>query len=342
MRTPYQIVHNKQLSCPICSDGFSYPERFISNVLDELSISYITQYKDVWTQNYRYDFMFTYLNHQYIIETDGGIGHGHSSMTGEDPSISLMTDKIKDDLAIQNGFIVLRIDCNYEYRDRFEYIKNNCIFVLSTIFDLTNVDFDKCNKKSLSSKFKETIDCYINQTKYVNEIANIVKIKPRTVKKYLSSAMNYGILEKTIIITDRITSVNAIGDDGLSLHGKIVYCYEDDLYFNSMKECSEHYGYNVNSFRYALKTNEDGLHKGRHFCLIENIDKNKKLKNKQLKMDNIYQYTKNYELVNIYHGADNLPSDYRYASIVKGCIGSRKTVYGYIWSYKEINHLESA
>ena len=118
--------------------------------------------------------------------------------------------------------------------------------------------------------------------------------------------------------------------------------YEDDLYFNSMKECSEHYGYNVNSFRYALKTNEDGLHKGRHFCLIENIDKNKKLKNKQLKMDNIYQYTKNYELVNIYHGADNLPSDYRYASIVKGCIGSRKTVYGYIWSYKEINHLESA
>ena len=58
---------------------------------------------------------------------DGGIGHGNKSVH-EKYSIedSIKIDNKKDELANQNGFILIRIDCNYTY-NRFGFIKENII-----------------------------------------------------------------------------------------------------------------------------------------------------------------------------------------------------------------------
>lgn len=55
------IIHNltrSGLGCNRCSDGISYPEKFIMSVLNQLHIKYITQYR-IDGYKYKYDFYLT-------------------------------------------------------------------------------------------------------------------------------------------------------------------------------------------------------------------------------------------------------------------------------------------
>lgn len=333
--TPRKLIQNKSHGCIICSDGFPYPEKMMMNVLNALSITYIHQYTDTWTEKYRYDFKFELNDNKIIIEMDGGIGHGHKTFENTSIDESIEIDAIKDDLARKNGFKIFRVDCNYENKDRYTYIKNNIINTLSPIIDFSFVDFDECNKLSLNSKFREVIDFYNRQSVFINEISNITNIKTRTVKKYLSYAMNEGLLNRETLYYDRQIKQKHITSDGEKI-GKKLYCYNDKRYFNSIKSCAIYYSLNEQSLRLALKKNGIVRHKGYYFSLIENIDENIDLSKYELKSDHIYQYSLDGELIAVYHGKKDLPNEYLYTSIVKGCTGERKTVYGYKWSYEKL------
>lgn len=44
------------LKCPNCSDGISYPEKFVSCLLDFLNVAYIRDAAAHWSGDKRYDF----------------------------------------------------------------------------------------------------------------------------------------------------------------------------------------------------------------------------------------------------------------------------------------------
>lgn len=70
----YTLHRIKTISCPFCSDGFSYPEKFVSCFLKQLNEPFITQYSPSWANKKRYDFYLPNMN--IIVEVDGGLGHG--------------------------------------------------------------------------------------------------------------------------------------------------------------------------------------------------------------------------------------------------------------------------
>ena len=104
------VVHDG-LSCPHCSDGISYPEKFMYNVLNQLNVDFIFQYSyknAKWCKginyNIRYDFYIQSFN--CIIETHG-LQHYEERDTSSIYCNTLQkeqeNDEFKKALAIKNG-----------------------------------------------------------------------------------------------------------------------------------------------------------------------------------------------------------------------------------------------
>lgn len=92
-------VYMHGLQCKYCSDGFSYAEKFMKSILSQLGINYIHQYNPGWARPYRYDFYFELDDKKYIIEMDGGIGHGNFTRDGKQDVVGKQIDDKKDALA---------------------------------------------------------------------------------------------------------------------------------------------------------------------------------------------------------------------------------------------------
>ena len=119
------INRTKSISC-ICGDGFPYPEKFMYSVLKQLNVHFKTEVKFDWCKYIdfndinkikkgRYDFVLedTYIgNKQVIIETDGGWHGKDNKMSGIKKEESEYIDFTKDILANDNGYKVIRINCN--------------------------------------------------------------------------------------------------------------------------------------------------------------------------------------------------------------------------------------
>lgn len=346
VRSICDIVHSGRVPCVTCSDGFSYPEKFMANVLSQLNIDFKYHVKEPWTQSYIYDFVFDYNNWKYIIETDGGLGHGHNEISDRTKQKTILIDKTKDDIARKNGYIMLRIDCNYNDNNRYEYIKESIYTTLSSMFDLSCVDWEKCHLSSLESKFKLVIDCYKSGTKYLDELEVSTGIKQRTIIKYLREAMNTGILDKETIMStnpykDLPPNVRFINEGHFNSRSRLVYCYEDAIIFDSIETVSNYYGFHKGSLLQAIK-NKNGLIKGKHFNFYDNLPENFEFISQQFSSDNyprnkhIYQYDLEKNLIAEYVNANHLRQmhpNYFYQNIWKACNCSRNTAYGFIWSF---------
>jgi len=120
-KTVHTVVR-RGLSCPECSDGISYPEKFMFNLLDQLDIDFESQKIFNWSENKRYDFYIP--KYDCIIETHGLQHYKH---TGFDRTLEeeQRNDDLKEKLAKENGienYIV--IDCR---KSEMEWIKNKVL-----------------------------------------------------------------------------------------------------------------------------------------------------------------------------------------------------------------------
>lgn len=93
----YSVTERTSLSCKFCSSGKSYPNRFMANLLKELNIDFKQEYI-IHPYKYKYDFYFIINSQQYIVEMDGGIGHGNKSWGGEKDIKGKEADEIKNDI----------------------------------------------------------------------------------------------------------------------------------------------------------------------------------------------------------------------------------------------------
>lgn len=193
-----EIIKNKApstvkvqgLSCPVCSDGFSYPEKFMYNLLREIDVDFKLHVIFDWLNNKIYDFYIPSLN--MIIETHGGQHsiRGFDNVGGRTLEEEIENDNYKYKMALKNGikhYIV--IDCRYS---EMNFIKNSILnSEINNIFDFSNVDWDDCDKKSRSSIHKEILNL-AEKGLLGTEISKELKISYLTIHRILKQyGLNY-------------------------------------------------------------------------------------------------------------------------------------------------------
>ena len=123
----------------ICSDGKSYPEKFMNNVLIQLKLNVINQYNKSyakWCKNYLYDFYLPDYN--IIIETHGE-QHYKKSQFRRTIEEQKNIDKDKKELALKNNISsYIEIDCR---ESSINWIRNSILNSdINKKFDLSKVD----------------------------------------------------------------------------------------------------------------------------------------------------------------------------------------------------------
>lgn len=191
-------LHNRRWSCDFCSDHVSYPNKLSRGLLKQLPVTNVEyEYRPKWAKSYKYDNYFEYNNQSYILEMDGGLGHGNSDYKHHKDTEGIKTDKIKDDLAKEHNINVIRIDCLIS---DFDYIKNNILnSELSQLFDLNNIDWAECEKYTATSIVKEVCDYYMkHDDATTTDIQKKFDIGNSTAKRYLLKGTRLGLCDYTV------------------------------------------------------------------------------------------------------------------------------------------------
>lgn len=255
-------VKIRGLLCPFCSDGESYPNKFMNNLLKELKVDYIREFSPLWAENKKYDFAI--LSNKLIIEMDGGFHYRKNTFDNSSYEKAHAIDKYKNELATLNGYKVIRINCDYRSLDkRFEYIKSNIISALQEIFNFDNIDFKMIDKISLESSYLKSIEMY-NSGYDVDFISDNVGLHKETVRKYLISATK-----------------NNLCNFNLDRRIKPIVCTNTNQCFNSISLCerlsSELFGVTLSNKNMARQIKLGKPYKGFLFRYIS-IEEFNKLK----------------------------------------------------------------
>lgn len=191
------IYKNHSIGCN-CSDKLSYPFKVMFSALEQLNIEFETEVKFNWCRytsfddinkikTGRYDFIIP--NIKYIIEIDGGFHKNDNKMNNTSKEESQYVDFTKDKLAKENGYEVIRINCE---KSELEFIKQNIINELCDIFNLSDVDWIKCEKFALSNRIKEACNYWNSGFDTAKEISNIMKLDSHTIVIYLNKGTKLG------------------------------------------------------------------------------------------------------------------------------------------------------
>ena len=184
-------VHRYGLGCSVCSDGISYPEKVVANLLTQLNMDFIYDSSYEWSNNKRYDFYVEHLS--LIIETHGLQHYEDKKMFNKKSGYSEKENDIyKKEIAMQNGIQnYIELDCRYS---DFKYIKNSILnSELKTMFNLLLIDWDILEKDCLKSKVIEVCNVYNSGIKNTVEIAQLLGLDASTVSDYLRRCNEAGL-----------------------------------------------------------------------------------------------------------------------------------------------------
>lgn len=221
-----QLTILGHVSCNMCSDGVSYPNKFAHELFSQLSSQYIKykyEYSPDWAKPYFYDnYIKLRDGKEIVVEMDGGFHYKDGCYKDFKPT----NDTAKDELCKKNGIIMIRINCDYTKVDsRFEHIKTNTERSLNSYFDLSRVDWDKCDVAGNSSLFKQVIDYYNNNKKAsLHYIASHFDIHIETLYRYLRNAERLGMC--TYIRNDQNRINNSQPIAMYTLDGELIGIYK--------------------------------------------------------------------------------------------------------------------
>ncbi|OSA92826.1 UNVERIFIED_ORG: hypothetical protein B2H93_13445 [Clostridium botulinum] len=190
-------LYKQGLGCPRCGDGISYPEKLMFLILELLKLNFkpqLTKTNFDWCDKYRYDFYFEFNNEKFVIETHGRQHYEKCKGIYKDKLQQQQeNDKLKKELAIRNGikeenYII--IDCRYS---KLEWIKQNILnSKLNELFDLSNIDWLKCEEFALSSNIKKACELWSKGTSSTLKIGEIMKYNSNTICSWLKQGAKLG------------------------------------------------------------------------------------------------------------------------------------------------------
>lgn len=215
----FNHVYRCGLQCSKCSDGISYPNKFVYNFIEQVSNLYLskgyefkfkTEKSFDWSTNYQhrnkklsgkkiYD-MYIY-DYNIIIENQGEYHYKNNKFNGLTGSRTLEevleNDIIKKNLALSNGiqeshYIVL--DCA---KSNMDYIKASIMSSnLPNLLGFTEdqIDWNECNKFATSSRVYEACELWNNSILTKQEIADKMHMNKSTVNTYIKRGQELGII----------------------------------------------------------------------------------------------------------------------------------------------------
>lgn len=182
-------IYRHGLRCQKCGDGFSYPNKFVFNLLTKLNIKFIPEKSFEWSNNKRYDFYLQDYN--YIIEAHG-IQH-YSDVYFSKLDEVYQNDIYKEKLALENGikkYIV--VDCRYSNAD---YIFHSiCNSDLKDIIDISKIDVNEIDAMCQKNVLKDIMILYEHNYD-INAISDILNISYSHISKSLKKANCLGLLK---------------------------------------------------------------------------------------------------------------------------------------------------
>ena len=184
-------VYHQGFSCQYCSDGVSYPNKFGRAFLSQLPIkNHECEYSPNWAKPYFYDNYFEYLDNKYILEMDGAFHFLERSGIGSSLEQRKEVDRIKTQLAIEHDISIIRIDCLIS---DVEYIKSSILqSSLSNIFDLSIIDWQKCDELGQSNLVRTACNMYEFGIKKLKHIGVELNLCEDTIRSYLKRGSKFG------------------------------------------------------------------------------------------------------------------------------------------------------
>ena len=176
----YRNLKHFGFSCNGCSDGFSFPEKFMTSVLNQLNIKFtpqLTKNTFNWCCDFRYDFYL--LDYNIIIETHGE-QHFNTTTTrlGRGYEEEHENDLLKYDLVVLNGFEYNKnffwIDCR---KSTLNWMKENIIKELGNIFNLSNINWQQCLDYACSNLQHQVWEWWRIHANENNECVGIKDVK---------------------------------------------------------------------------------------------------------------------------------------------------------------------
>ena len=169
-------------SCPRCGDKISFGNKVGFSLLEQLGVDFIPEYN---FHDYRFDFYFEFNNVKYDLEMDGRLGHGnYNTLNNMSAEETKEKDEIRDCFSNEHGIEVIRIDC---LKSNLNYIKENIMnSKLNDLFDLSIIDWGKCEEYIDKVSIKTACDHWNSGIKSSPKIAKVMGLSNTTVVSYLN------------------------------------------------------------------------------------------------------------------------------------------------------------
>ena len=203
--------------CPNCSDGISYPNKFMANVLKciqlkQNNIEFCTEKTFEWSKgvihenpklcgNKRYDF-YIKLDDLIIIECHGSQHYNAEFFNGTNNKKTLveeqMNDEIKRNLAISNGvsedrYVVINCSTTTMRFMKKSIMESNLPKLLD--FNEDDVDWEKCERAASSSLLNQCCDLWNVGIRNITKISEMIGVSYSTVIRYLSKGSDIGLCD---------------------------------------------------------------------------------------------------------------------------------------------------
>ena len=228
-------LNNNGFSCEHCSDNIPFGERFVKALLESVGVDNIFQLNKTtfkWCGSYKYDFYIPKYN--CIIETHG-LQHYRDCSWGKKQDVQ-ENDRLKQELALKNGISeYIIIDCR---KSEMEWIKSNLLnSTLNEVLDLSNVDWNKCQKDASKSYLYEFCEYWNNKSKSLEAISDYFGVSAQLVRRYLKIGRDISICDY-----DENAQKSHKG-----IHEKKCICLTTNKIYNSLNEASLSTGVSVKS-----------------------------------------------------------------------------------------------
>lgn len=188
-------VTSQGFSCPQCSDGLSYPEKYFAAMLMQLKVEFKTQLSAStydWCGKYKYDFYLPEYN--CIVETHGKQHYKESFALFGEKSLKeeQENDKTKQQLALTNG-ITHYVVLNCQYSDS-RWIKESIEkSILCKLLNLTNVDWNACDIRATKSLVLDVCKKWTSgKYQTTNELTQEYPLCRNTIVSYLKRGTKLG------------------------------------------------------------------------------------------------------------------------------------------------------
>ena len=195
-------IYKYKSICCACGDGSSYISKYIINLLTQLNIKFDTEVKYEWNKYINplnnkltqasIDFVIYYKDREIPLEADGGFHRQNNRMNGQTKEMSEYIDKQRDENCLKYlGEETIRISDEGDVKENILNSK------LNELFDLSNIDWLKCEEFALKNIVKEVCDYWNNKEEWETTQTisndNVWGIKCRTTTiKYLKKGTKLG------------------------------------------------------------------------------------------------------------------------------------------------------